>query len=193
MSEISTEANAQYLEMKEDGTFKKIHFETNIQQVKGKATTIDAITGSNNTKYMTPLTVKDSIEHLGVKTSVFDGRLRNSNDGYIDEKLIIPLGKVPKQYIKLTGGGYYDSIGICFVDIEKSKAYIYETHTKNKGGSKKVIYNLGERKNNIIYFLGINAYGNSKFNSIKVINDSLYLGYSVYDEVEISNLLVEVV
>ena len=189
---ISKTINTQIRKKLSDGTYQLEHPETSIENVLGKAAKEEAEAGTDNTKYMTPLRVKEAISELGIKTSVFSGATA-SDSGYRD--LIIPLGKIPEKYIKLEGQGLNNSMGVCLIDIAKNKAYIHEVYYLNdKMHGQRIEYDLGVSSRETVHFLGADEYShNPDFYSIRVDNDKLILKYYISRyKAEVTNILVEV-
>ncbi len=67
MANISQNVNIEMLEKLPDGTYKRKYPKTQVLQVVGLdfATKAEAQAGTSNTKYMTPLRVKEGIEFIG--------------------------------------------------------------------------------------------------------------------------------
>lgn len=162
----------------------------------GIATKSDAEAGTSNSKYMTPLRVKEAMDKLGVVTSVFSGILDNTSSSSKDLSFTIPLGKVPGQYIRLEGQGVYESMGVCYIDIAEKRVYIhevYEPYDKIKG--RKDSWNLDIELYQSVAFLDAEGSTNTpRIRRMSISGDELIITYDVpmRHNVKLENLLVEV-
>lgn len=101
----------------------------------GIATKAEAELGTINSKYMTPLRVKEAISKSGIVSSIFSGTLSAPT---VSERrnLRIPLGKIPTEFIKIFGvdsGGLSKSIGHGYIDIKTGKVFMREVYPNNSG------------------------------------------------------------
>lgn len=128
MANITQEVNIDILEKLPDGNFKIKYPKTTKEQVGlgnvlnyGIATQAEAKAGTSNTKYMTPLRVKNAIDGLGTKA--LEGTFTQGNPSTIN------LGFAPKLVIvaardggsKTHGGIIFKDGSIWFTDSHNTK------------------------------------------------------------------------
>ncbi|MGJ0848200.1 phage tail protein [Tissierella praeacuta] len=172
----------------------------------GIATKAEAELGTINSKYMTPLRVKEAIHKTGIVSSIFSGTLPapTSNES---RSLRIPLGKIPTEFIKIYGidsGGIVKSIGHGYIDIKTGKVFMREVYPNNSGydwytNKIDTVINDTSGKYMMMYMLG--SYGGTykpRLDRISLEGNELILRYHWIDDggynsnVKIDNLLLEV-
>lgn len=203
---ISKTINTQIRKKLSDGTYQLEHPETTIENVLGKATKSDAEAGTSNSKYMTPLRVKDAIGEIGLKTSVFYYEEYVSSDEsykYIDVK--IPLGKTPDKYVRMNSitsvdAGVYDhGVGEILIDILTNKIYVNELLVGNyydkpkTGGNNDIIDGLNSDVG-YVTFGQRTGIDDVRGRSISVDRDTLKWQFRVKggSTLKLNNIIVEV-
>ena len=201
MGEVTQEVNIEMRKKLPDGNYRVEYPKTKIEQVAGRATKAEAEAGIDDTKYMTPVRVKDSLYASEAKVSVFN-HVQRLNQGRT--KVSIPLGKVPRKYIKLTSvtgvmaNPYFFGTGELYIDVVQG--VIYAKELLMGGDSSTKFKSTNERIDD--YVVDYPTFG--KYNSgttyirgetITINNSTLeWEFYCNYDSntLTLNNLLVEV-
>lgn len=139
---VSKTINTQIMKKLSDGTYQLEHPETTIENVLGKATKAEAEAGTNNTKYMTPLRVKEYVDE--------SNKFISGSVNYFES---IPAGSAVKKLIAVTSGKTKGILSI--FDTSKNESGQIELggiiFFSTDPSSGKSIYYRGGSNNSVLF------------------------------------------